>query len=195
MLEMVRLGAYGNRRRSRLSGDRQQRAARAGAFDPELALMDEPLSALDKQLREQMQIEIRHIHDDLGVTVIYVTHGQGEALTMSDRTAVFNDIQQPDLTRTSGCRTPSSPNSWGENNRLRGKVVAMNGAACNVEIAGAGIVHALANVEAGGRPTVLSLRPERVELNRFSAQCLQRTNRGGDLPDDHVRIQAPICGP
>ncbi len=80
---MVRLGAYGGRRPGQLSGGQQQRIAlaRALVFDPKLVLMDEPLGALDKQLREQMQLEIKHIHESLGVTVVYVTHDQGEALT------------------------------------------------------------------------------------------------------------------
>lgn len=97
-LDMVELGSFGNRRPAQLSGGQQQRVAvaRALVFDPELVLMDEPLGALDKQLREQMQYEIKHIHENLGVTVVYVTHDQTEALTMSDRVAVFNDgvIQQ-----------------------------------------------------------------------------------------------------
>ncbi len=86
------------RRPAQLSGGQQQRVAlaRALVFDPKLVLMDEPLGALDKQLREHMQLEIKHIHQSLGVTVVYVTHDQSEALTMSDRVAVFNDgaIQQ-----------------------------------------------------------------------------------------------------
>jgi len=97
-LDMVQMGEFGNRRPAQLSGGQQQRiaVARALVFDPELVLMDEPLGALDKQLREQMQYEIKHIHENLGVTVVYVTHDQSEALTMSDRIAVFNDgvIQQ-----------------------------------------------------------------------------------------------------
>ena len=97
-LEMVELGSFGSRRPAQLSGGQQQRVAvaRALVFDPELVLMDEPLGALDKQLREQMQYEIKHIHENLGVTIVYVTHDQTEALTMSDRVAVFNDgvIQQ-----------------------------------------------------------------------------------------------------
>jgi putative spermidine/putrescine transport system ATP-binding protein len=97
-LDMVQLGAFGHRRPGQLSGGQQQRVAlsRALVFDPKLVLMDEPLGALDKQLREQMQLEIKHIHQGLGVTVVYVTHDQSEALTMSDRIAVFNDgiIQQ-----------------------------------------------------------------------------------------------------
>ncbi len=97
-LEMVQLGAFGNRRPGQLSGGQQQRVAvaRALVFEPKLVLMDEPLGALDKQLREQMQYEIKHIHEHLNVTVVYVTHDQSEALTMSNRIAVFNDgvIQQ-----------------------------------------------------------------------------------------------------
>ena len=97
-LEMVELPQMGGRRPAQLSGGQQQRVAvaRALVFDPKLILMDEPLGALDKQLREQMQYEIKHIHENLGVTVVYVTHDQAEALTMSDRIAVFEDgiIQQ-----------------------------------------------------------------------------------------------------
>ncbi|MEE9266534.1 MAG: ATP-binding cassette domain-containing protein, partial [Gammaproteobacteria bacterium] len=92
-LDMVELGAFGNRRPGQLSGGQQQRVAvaRALVFEPKLILMDEPLGALDKQLREQMQYEIKHIHETLEVTVVYVTHDQSEALTMSNRIAVFND--------------------------------------------------------------------------------------------------------
>src|SRR6185503_19007999 len=77
---------------SQLSGGQQQRVAvgRALVFNPSVLLMDEPLGALDKKLREQMQIEIKQLHQSLGVTVIYVTHDQDEALTMSDRVAVMD---------------------------------------------------------------------------------------------------------
>ena len=97
-LDMVQMGAFGGRRPAQLSGGQQQRIAlaRALVFQPELVLMDEPLGALDKQLREHMQFEITRLAHDLGITVVYVTHDQTEALTMSDRVAVFNDgrIQQ-----------------------------------------------------------------------------------------------------
>ena len=97
-LDMVRLGGFGDRRPSQLSGGQQQRVAvaRALVFGPKLVLMDEPLGALDKNLREEMQYEIKHIHENLDVTVVYVTHDQSEALTMSNRIAVFNDgiVQQ-----------------------------------------------------------------------------------------------------
>ena len=99
-LDMVRLKNMDDRLPGQLSGGQQQRVAlaRALVFQPQLVLMDEPLGALDKQLREHMQIELKELHRQLGVTFVYVTHDQGEALTMSDRVAVFNDgvIQQLD---------------------------------------------------------------------------------------------------
>lgn len=91
-LETVQLGGYGDRSINQLSGGQRQRVAlaRAIVFAPRILLMDEPLSALDKNLREQMQIELRHLHEKLGMTTVYVTHDQREALTMSDRIAVIN---------------------------------------------------------------------------------------------------------
>jgi putative spermidine/putrescine transport system ATP-binding protein len=91
-LEMVQLGGYGKRGVHELSGGQRQRVAlaRALVFEPRIILMDEPLSALDKQLRELMQLELRRLHEKLGTTTIYVTHDQREALTMSDRIAVIN---------------------------------------------------------------------------------------------------------
>jgi putative spermidine/putrescine transport system ATP-binding protein len=93
VLELVQLGGYGERRTDQLSGGQRQRVAlaRAIVFEPRILLMDEPLSALDKKLREQMQIEIRHLHRRLGMTTVYVTHDQREAITMSDRIAVMNN--------------------------------------------------------------------------------------------------------
>ncbi|MEM8949515.1 MAG: ABC transporter ATP-binding protein [Pseudomonadota bacterium] len=91
-LETVQLGSYGDRRIGQLSGGQKQRVAlaRAIVFEPRILLMDEPLSALDKKLRDRMQIELRHLHEKLGLTTVYVTHDQREALTMSDRIAVIN---------------------------------------------------------------------------------------------------------
>ncbi|MGE0213755.1 MAG: ABC transporter ATP-binding protein [Parvibaculaceae bacterium] len=91
-LGLVKLEGYAERRIDQLSGGQRQRVAlaRAVVFEPGILLMDEPLSALDKKLREHMQIEIRRLHEQLGVTTIYVTHDQREALTMSDRIAVIN---------------------------------------------------------------------------------------------------------
>jgi len=91
-LELVRLPDFMSRRIDELSGGQQQRVAiaRAIVFEPKILLMDEPLSALDKKLREEMQIELRHLHKKLGITTVYVTHDQREALTISDRVAVVN---------------------------------------------------------------------------------------------------------
>ena len=93
MLDLVQLPGFAGRYPQQLSGGQQQRVAiaRAVVFDPQVLLMDEPLSALDKQLRDAMQMEIKRLHDRLGITFVYVTHDQGEALAMSDRVAVMNE--------------------------------------------------------------------------------------------------------
>ena len=92
-LEMVRLGGYGDRKPSQLSGGQRQRVALARAIvnRPKVLLLDEPLGALDLKLRQEMQIELKSIQREVGITFVYVTHDQEEALTMSDRVAVFNE--------------------------------------------------------------------------------------------------------
>ena len=202
-LEMVQLGSFGARRPGQLSGGQQQRVAlaRALVFEPKLVLMDEPLGALDKQLREQMQLEIKHIHDRLGVTIVYVTHDQSEALTMSDRIAVFNDgsIQQL-ASPTELYEHPA--NSFvaqfiGENNTFRGRVLKVNGEGCTVEVDGARIEALAVNIPGEGAPTTLSLRPERVRIdppqdgchNLFEAQVEELIYLG-----DHTRARVRLCG-
>ena len=171
-LDKVQLGSFGKRRPSQLSGGQQQRVAvaRAIVFDPTLVLMDEPLGALDKQLREQMQFEIKHLHAQLCVTVTYVTHDQQEALPMSDRIAVFNQghIQQ----LASPADLYERPQNAfvaqfiGENNRLHGKVVEISGSTCRVSTRCGRLVTASAvNVERAGAATTVSVRPERIALN------------------------------
>jgi putative spermidine/putrescine transport system ATP-binding protein len=170
-LDMVQMGAFVSRRPAQLSGGQQQRIAlaRALVFDPTLVLMDEPLGALDKQLREHMQFEIKHLHESLGITVVYVTHDQGEALTMSDRVAVFNDgrIQQ--------LATPSDlyerpDNSFvaqfiGENNKLSGEIIEIGGGKCQVRLDSGEVIAATpVNVTAKGDRTLVSIRPERIEF-------------------------------
>ncbi|MFM6973595.1 MAG: ABC transporter ATP-binding protein [Agromyces sp.] len=95
MLETVRLGGYGDRKPSQLSGGQRQRVALARALvvRPKVLLLDEPLGALDLKLREQMQVELKQLQRELGITFIFVTHDQEEALTLSDRIAVFHDGQ------------------------------------------------------------------------------------------------------
>ncbi|MCA3540657.1 MAG: ABC transporter ATP-binding protein [Rhodobacter sp.] len=170
-LDMVQMGAFISRRPSQLSGGQQQRIAlaRALVFDPALVLMDEPLGALDKQLREHMQFEIKHLHESLGITVVYVTHDQGEALTMSDRIAVFNDgrIQQlappSDLYERPGNSFVAS--FIGENNRLQGTIKELSGDKALVRLSTGELIDATAvNVKEKGARTLVSIRPERVEF-------------------------------
>jgi putative spermidine/putrescine transport system ATP-binding protein len=137
-------------------------------FEPELVLMDEPLGALDKQLREHMQFEIKHLHESLGITVVYVTHDQGEALTMSDRVAVFNDgvIQQLAAPDELYERPANSfvAQFIGENNRLHGTVETIAGGRATVRLAtGERIDATPVNVTQPGQATLVSIRPERVE--------------------------------
>ena len=170
-LDMVQMGAFLNRRPAQLSGGQQQRIAlaRALVFDPALVLMDEPLGALDKQLREHMQFEIKHLHESLGITVVYVTHDQGEALTMSDRVAVFNDgrIQQLATPQDLYERPDNSfvAQFIGENNRLAGVIEDISGGRCLVRLATGEVIDATpVNVTTIGAKTVVSIRPERVEF-------------------------------
>ena len=103
-LDLVRLSGLEDRRPNQLSGGQQQRVAiaRALVFEPDLVLMDEPLGALDRRLREEMQYEIRRIHQSLGVTIVYVTHDQQEAMVMSNRIAVLRGRRHPANCRTRG---------------------------------------------------------------------------------------------
>ena len=139
-LDMVRLPEFGGRRPAQLSGGQQQRVAvaRALVFEPDLVLMDEPLGALDKNLREEMQYEIKHIHESLGVSVVYVTHDQSEALTMSNRIAVFDDgiIQQLATPDDLYERPVNAFVAYfiGENNRLYGKITDIEGDRCRVDL-------------------------------------------------------------
>ncbi|AXQ92886.1 ABC transporter ATP-binding protein [Cereibacter azotoformans] len=169
-LDMVQMGAFANRRPAQLSGGQQQRIAlaRALVFDPQLVLMDEPLGALDKQLREHMQFEIKHLHESLGITVVYVTHDQGEALTMSDRIAVFNDgrIQQlaPPDELYERPRNSFVASFIGENNRLPGVIEEIAEGRALVRLDTGELIDATpVNVSHKGQKTLVSIRPERVE--------------------------------
>jgi putative spermidine/putrescine transport system ATP-binding protein len=203
-LSMVELQDFGNRMPMQLSGGQQQRVAlaRALVFEPRLVLMDEPLGALDKKLREQMQYEIKHIHANIGITVVYVTHDQNEALTMSNRIAVFNDgkIQQistPDiLYEKPECAFVAQ--FIGENNQLKGKVKSINGNTCVVKTdKGEEIKSLKVNVGAVGDGSTVSLRPERVEINSSDTNFENSFN--GTVKEliylgDHIRTRVEVCG-
>ena len=204
VLEMVELPGFAGRRPAQLSGGQQQRVAvaRALVFEPALVLMDEPLGALDKQLREQMQYEIKHIHENLGVTVVYVTHDQSEALTMSDRIAVFDDgvIQQLSTPDDLYERPQNSfvAHFIGENNTLHGTVTEVRNGECRVAVDGGGEVSALAvNVDGVNTRTTLSLRPERAEIDPPSVDGLNTLE--GRVEEliylgDHIRTRLTVAG-
>ena len=202
-LDMVRLPHLRDRRPAQLSGGQQQRVAvaRALVYGPKLVLMDEPLGALDKQLRYDLQLEIKHLHDELGVTIVYVTHDQSEALTMSDRIAVFHHgrIQQlasPGELYERPCNAFVA-SFVGENNRFDGTLVDRDGALCRVRLPnGSLIVASHATDLAAGAPVVLSLRPERVSAraqaaheNRFDGELLEVIYQG-----DHCKLRLRVAG-
>ena len=191
-LRLVKLESYGPRYPRQMSGGQQQRIAlaRAVVFEPALLLMDEPLGALDKKLREALQLEIMHISRQLGATVVYVTHDQEEALAMSDRIAIFHDGRIEQLgTGEDLYERPVSlfvADFIGESNILHGRYEAGSGSGGWVSgdswrwqvsepaQARAGL--------AGGAPAALVVRPERLQL-------IPRT---GDVPAGMNTIDAAV---
>ncbi|MEM5345426.1 ABC transporter ATP-binding protein [Paraburkholderia azotifigens] len=170
-LEMIELPHLANRRPAQLSGGQQQRVAlaRALVFEPSVVLMDEPLGALDKRLRETMQYEIMRLHRDLSLTIVYVTHDQAEALTMSDRVAVFSDgrIQQA-ATPTElyeNAHNAFVANFVGENNGLRGRVVTVQNNWATLALSDGSIIRGRCEQGLGeGDDAMLALRPERAYI-------------------------------
>ncbi|MEZ4561485.1 MAG: ABC transporter ATP-binding protein [Thermomicrobiales bacterium] len=169
VLALVGLPGYEARYPRQLSGGQQQRVAvaRALVFNPRVLLMDEPLGALDKQLRERLQLEIKALHDQLGVTIIYVTHDQEEALVMSDRIAVMNDG------RIEQCGPPAElydepanrfvADFIGESNFIDGKVTTHEGSTTCVAVPGLGEVRAQRKPEVEtGAGAALTVRPEKI---------------------------------
>ena len=210
-LDMVQLDAFGKRRPGQLSGGQQQRVAvaRALVFEPSLVLMDEPLGALDKNLREQMQFELKHLHERIGVTVVYVTHDQNEALTMSDRIAVFDKgiIQQLDSAEDLYEKPQNAfvARFIGENNAFVGKVAKCDSHYCTVATGGREVIALnIADAKVGDM-TTLSLRPERVFLaadsaanggggndnrvNKFDGKVCESVYMG-----DHIRVRLSLLG-
>ena len=197
-LSMVSLSGFGSRMPGQLSGGQQQRVAvaRALVFDPAVVLMDEPLGALDKNLRESMQYEIKHIHESIGVTVVYVTHDQSEALTMSNRIAVFNDGKVQQL--SSPDKLYEEPvNSFvaefiGENNTFQGEVADISGKKCKIKLnSGDEILANPIRVKSKGEKSIVSLRPERAIIdpddkmdNKFTGKIEEVIYHG-----DHTRVR------
>ena len=198
-LATVRLAHLAERKPQQLSGGQQQRVslARALVFEPRVVLMDEPLSALDKQLREEMQLEIRRLHRELGVTMVFVTHDQGEAMTLSDRVAVFNHGRIEQLA-TPQQLYDAPANTFvagfvGDNNRLDGHCDG-DGAlrlpdGCCLQARAVGRIDA-------GRAATLCVRPEHLRVaspgdegNRLTATLVDAIHQG-----DHWRLLVQLQG-
>lgn len=192
-LDLVQLSAMAERKPAQLSGGQQQRVAlaRALVFEPELVLMDEPLGALDKNLREHMQFEIKQIHRQLGVTVVYVTHDQSEALTMSDRVAVFHDgrIEQlaPPAELYDRPSTAYIAAFIGENNGLDGVLtdssLVLDGG-LRVPLPGHGLLPGL-------RARAM-VRPESVRLSKDLSVSVQARVADMAYLGDHTRLVARL---
>jgi len=205
-LDMVQMCSMWDRYPAQLSGGQQQRVAlaRALVFDPQLVLMDEPLGALDKQLREHMQIELKALHRQLGITFVYVTHDQSEALTMSDRVAVFHEgvIQQIDRVERL-YETPVNrfvAGFVGDNTTLDGTVERIDSHGLCIVRLGHGVTLRGININAAapGDRVQCSVRPERLRVvgdadaiadNLVSVELLDVIYFG-----DHLRLRCQMPG-
>jgi putative spermidine/putrescine transport system ATP-binding protein len=200
-LELVQLRGLDKRRPAELSGGQQQRVAlaRALVFNPDVVLMDEPLGALDQRLREQLQLDIKRIQTELGITVVYVTHDQDEALRMSDRIAVF--AQGRVLQLSSPRELYEEPASAfvaqfvGQNNQLQGVIVSAEADRCVVRTTHGVIVRA--RLAAAGRasdPTLLAIRPECIALGepRQGTNVFEAVVKEAAYHGDHMRVQLAL---
>ncbi len=202
-LSMVSLSGFEKRMPNQLSGGQQQRVAvaRALVFDPQVVLMDEPLGALDKNLRESMQYEIKHIHESIGVTVVYVTHDQGEALTMSNRIAVFNDGKVQQL--SSPDKLYEEPvNSFvaefiGENNTFSGEVSEISKDKCKIKLdSGLEIFANPIRVKSKGEKSIVSIRPERAIIDPEEKMDNKHKGKIEEViyHGDHTRVRLNMLG-
>lgn len=207
-LAMVRMGEFADRLPRSLSGGQQQRVAlaRALVFNPSLVLLDEPLGALDKRLREHMQVELKDLHKSLGLTFVYVTHDQSEALTMSDRVAVFDGGRVQQIDRVDALyeapRNGIVANFVGDNNVFGGRLLARRGERGEVGLPDGSV---LAGCVVGelrvGDAVRACVRPERVTLASPSAvgkpllDNVVRASTAGVLYfGDHVRVRFSLPG-
>lgn len=170
-LKLIELEQFGSRHPAQLSGGQRQRVALARAliFEPTLVLMDEPLGALDKKLREQMQFEITRLHQKMGFTVIYVTHDQVEALTMSSRIAVFNQgVVQQYAGPSDLYERPANAfvaNFIGENNLIPVSGVDIENNWASSKLSDGSVVKALnGDCDSSDDKAIISIRPEKLSL-------------------------------
>jgi spermidine/putrescine transport system ATP-binding protein len=171
VLRLVDLSGFGERRPNQLSGGQQQRVALARALvnRPQVLLLDEPLGALDLKLRKQMQLELKRIQAEVGITFVYVTHDQEEAMTMSDRIAVMNDGRMEQLGEPQSVyELPSTEfvaGFLGASNLLDGEIEGVNGQEAKVRLAaGATVVVPSARLPGGSGPVRVGVRPEKLHI-------------------------------
>jgi len=181
-LKLIEMDNLSARYPAQLSGGQRQRVALARAliFEPDIVLMDEPLGALDKKLREQMQFEIKRLHAQLGFTVIYVTHDQTEALTMSDRIAVFSSgiVQQCDAPHMLYERPANLfvANFIGESNTIPGMLQSMDGDYVTVQLHNGCTARALrADSDSIGQKVMVSVRPEKLTFANLAGHASNQT--------------------
>jgi putative spermidine/putrescine transport system ATP-binding protein len=196
-LEMVRLHGLGDRRPAQLSGGQQQRVAlaRAMVFEPPVVLLDEPLGALDKALREEMQHEIRGLHGRLGLTMLYVTHDQAEALTLSDRIAVLSagrlrQVAPPRMLYEEPADAFVA-GFVGENNRLPATLLEVRAGMARLRLDGGPEVSARVADAAPGARAVVMVRPEQVTVG---AGALPATLLEALFQGDHIRLRLALAG-
>jgi spermidine/putrescine transport system ATP-binding protein len=191
MLELVELGAYGKRRPAQLSGGQQQRVALARALinRPQVLLLDEPLGALDLKLRRQMQIELKRIQTEVGITFVHVTHDQEEAMTMADTIAVMNhgEIEQmgaPAELYDSPATTFVS-NFLGQSNLVKAEVVGRDGEQIIVDANGSKLGAPRSRARRTDGTVWVGVRPEKVFLAGSGSETADGSNRlgGGQVSD------------
>jgi spermidine/putrescine transport system ATP-binding protein len=200
-LEMVRLPGYEKRRPKQMSGGQQQRVALARALvnRPEVLLLDEPLGALDLKLRKEMQLELKKLQREVGITFIYVTHDQEEALTMSDRIAVMSQGKAlqvgpaTEIYERPNCRFVAD--FIGETNFLDGTVKSQNGREAQVELASGQLTNSESEAQlSAGQKVAVAVRPEKVGLgqaglgNSFQGRVDEVVYIGTDT---HYRVRLP----
>ncbi len=212
MLDLVKLPGHGDRRAHELSGGQRQRIALARALimRPKVLLLDEPLGALDKQLREQMQLELRRLQRTVGITFVFVTHDQEEALTLSDRIAVMSNGNVLQVDTPSGLydapKTRQVASFIGSMNFLDARVVSRVNGHAQVDIDAFGTVDLPAETvrDAPGEHISLAIRPENLSLHNERpvggapavSGTVEATAYLGERSHVHVRVdglEAPVA--
>jgi spermidine/putrescine transport system ATP-binding protein len=199
-LELVNLTGFAGRKPSQLSGGQQQRVAlaRALVLQPRVLLLDEPLGALDARLRKNLQVELKALQAELGITFVFVTHDQEEALTMSDRIAVMSNglIEQAGPPREvyEEPRTVFVADFLGVSNLLEAEAVGPTGGACSVRVGDRTFLAQQGATEARGEVKVM-IRPERIEIEPHAATgdnrlpgVVERSVFLGGMHEVHVRV-------